>query len=144
MPSQSPPDNENRNPYADLIGIKFTDAEMGSSFCTVEVREDLLNPNRVLHGGVSYALADTGMAYALFASLDENLTCATITIKLTYLRPVYSGTLSCKSWVVSKTRSLVFMEAEVFNDDRLVAKASATFSILRTNADRSKIEKENG
>jgi len=144
MPSQSSSDNENRNPFADLIGITFKDTEMGSSFCTVEVREDLLNPNRVLHGGVSNALADTGMAYALFASLDENLTCATVEIQLTYLRPVFSGTLSCKSWVVSKTRKLGFMEAEVFNDDRLVAKASGTFSILRTNAHRSKIEKENG
>ena len=102
MPSQSSPANENRNPFAELLGITFTAVEEGSSFCTVEVHEDLLNPNRVLHGGVSNALADSGMAYALFASLDENLTCATIEIQLTYLRPVFSGTLSCKSWVVSR------------------------------------------
>ena len=80
-------------------------------------------------------MADTGMAYALVTVLNDELSCATVEIKLTYLRPVSSGSLICNSWVVSRTRSLGFTEAEVYNHDRMIAIASGTFSILRMNTD---------
>ncbi|MCP4316284.1 MAG: PaaI family thioesterase [Hyphomicrobiales bacterium] len=44
----------------------------------ITVRRELLNPRNVVHGGVIYALADTGMGAALYRMLDEGKSCATI------------------------------------------------------------------
>ena len=86
--------------------------------------------HRVVHGGVVYSLADTGMGGALFSSLDPGQRCATLEIKISYYHFVTSGTLSCTSKVIQKSRRFGFMQSEVFNEDRLVASATGTFTIL--------------
>jgi acyl-CoA thioesterase len=123
------------NHFGDLIGLEFTDLENGVSHCHIEAKESHLNPHRVVHGGVIYSLADTGMGGALFSSLDPGQRCATLEIKISYLQFVTSGTLSCESKVVQKSRRFGFTESEVFNDERLVAKATGTFAILGATRD---------
>jgi acyl-CoA thioesterase len=118
------------NHFGDLIGLEFTKIEDGYSHCQLEVNESHLNPHRVVHGGTIYSLADTGMGGALFSSLDPGQRCATLEIKISYLQFVTSGTLSCKSKVVQKSRRFGFTESEVFNGERLIAKATGTFAIL--------------
>ena len=49
------------HPFGDLIGLKFTKVEKGYSQCTLDVVDKLLNPHKVVHGGVLYSMADTGM-----------------------------------------------------------------------------------
>jgi acyl-CoA thioesterase len=106
------------NHFGDLIGLEFM------------VKESHLNPHRMVHGGVIYSLADTGMGGALFSSLDRGQRCATLEIKISYLHFVTSGNLSCESKVVRKSRRFGFTESEVYNDERLIAKATGTFAIL--------------
>ena len=118
------------NHFGELIGLEFTTIENGASHCQLEVKESHLNPHRVVHGGVLYSLADTGMGGALFSSLDSGQRCATLEIKISYYHFVTSGVLSCTSRVIQKSRRFGFMESEVFNDDRLVASATGTFTIL--------------
>lgn len=126
-PTQKP---HGPNYFGDLIGLEFTTIEDGVSLCQLEVKESHLNPHRVVHGGVLYSLADTGMGGALFSSLDSGQRCATLEIKISYYHFVTSGVLSCTSRVIQKSRRFGFMESEVFNDDRLVASATGTFTIL--------------
>ncbi len=118
------------NHFGELIGLEFTTIEDGVSHCQIEVNETHLNPNRVVHGGVIYSLADTGMGGALFSCLDPGQRCATLEIKISYLHFVTSGTLSCTTKVIQKSRRFGFLQSEVFNDDRLVASATGTFTIL--------------
>jgi acyl-CoA thioesterase len=118
------------NHFGDLIGLEFTKLEDGSSHCQLEVNESHLNPHHVVHGAVVYSLADTGMGGALFSSLDPGQRCATLEIKISYLHFATSGTLSCESRVVQKSRRFGFTESEVFSDERRIAKATGTFAIL--------------
>lgn len=118
------------NHFGDLIGLEFIKLEDGVSQCQLEVKESHLNPHRMVHGGVIYSLADTGMGGALFSSLDRGQRCATLEIKISYLHFVTSGNLSCESKVVRKSRRFGFTESEVYNDERLIAKATGTFAIL--------------
>jgi acyl-CoA thioesterase len=125
------------NHFGDLIGLEFIKLEDGLSQCQLEVRESHLNPHRMVHGGVIYSLADTGMGGALFSSLDPGQRCATLEIKISYFHFVTTGILSCESKVVRKSRRFGFTESEVYNDERLIAKATGTFAILGGPKDRA-------
>ena len=117
--------------FAGLIGMSFTAKANGSSQCVLTVSENLFNPNGVLHGGVVYSMADTGMGGALHSILSADETCATIEINIVYLKAVTSGVLTCDTKLIHRGRSIGVLESEVENQGVLVAKALGTFSILK-------------
>lgn len=123
------------NPFGELIGLKFTTFEQGYSQCVLEVNEKLLNPHKVLHGGVIYSMADTGMGGALYPFLEEGELCATIEIKIVYFAAVTSGMLTCDTKVVHRGKKIATLESEIENDGRPVAKALGTYSIFKVKGD---------
>ncbi len=116
------------HPYAELIGLTLIEREKGYSQCTLSVEKELMNPHGVMHGGVMYSMADTGMGAALYSLLEENESCATIEIKINYFKPVTEGVLTCNTKVIHKGRSISVLESEIMNNGKFVAKASGTFS----------------
>lgn len=130
MPKDFPLEKEGFNPFGELIGLKFTKAEAGQSQCVLEVNEELLNPHEVLHGGVIYSMADTGMGAALYSYLDDDELCTTIEIKITYFVSVTTGTLVCDTAVINKAKRIAVLESEIRSDEQLVAKANGTFYIF--------------
>jgi acyl-CoA thioesterase len=117
------------HPFADLIGLTFESAEPGSSRCRVPICAELLNPHGVVHGAIAYALADTGMGGALYPLLENGESCATIEIKIVYLSSARGGDLVCDTRVVRKGSRVAVLESEIFESDRLVAKALGTYSV---------------
>ena len=117
------------NPFGKMLGIVFSAYGEGHSVCELEVREELVNPHGVLHGGVIYSMADFGMGAAIYTTLSEEELCATVEIKISYVNAVREGRLSCESWVVDRRRRLATIESEVRSADGLVAKALGTFYI---------------
>ena len=79
---------EPENPMARLIGLRFLACADGRSVCCLEATPALFNPNGVVHGAAIYALADTGMGGAVASLLAAGEQCATIEIKISYLRVV--------------------------------------------------------
>ena len=130
MPKKFPVKIEGIDTFIDLIGLSFTSCENGCSRCILEISERLLNPHRTLHGGVAYAMADTGMGAALYTYMEENELCATIEIKIVYFRAVSSGTLTCDTKLVHMSKRIATLESEIWQDGNLVAKAMGTFSIF--------------
>ncbi|MEX3007077.1 PaaI family thioesterase [Hoeflea sp. TYP-13] len=120
------------HPYADLIGFEIVDQSPGESRLEVPVRRELLNPHNVVHGGVLYSLADTGMGAALYPMLDEGKACATINCAINYFRPVMSGSIACVSTVINKGRTIATLESEIWNEGKLAAMAHGQFSIFAT------------
>ena len=118
-------------PFARLIGLTFAAKANGYSQCVLRVTDNLFNPNAVLHGGVVYAMADTGMGGALHSSLAPDETCATIEINIVYLKAVTAGVLTCDTRLIHRGSNIGVLESEVENEGQLVAKALGTFSILK-------------
>lgn len=116
--------------YPGLLGIEFTRIEDGVAECRMEVHQKLFNPGGMLHGGATYSLADTGMGLALWSLLDEGQNCATIEIKMTYIKAITSGTLHCITRVIDKRRRLAFLESEITDGADIVAKATGSFYII--------------
>ena len=136
MPKRLPPDSGASHPFGQLIGLTFAERAPGFSRCALGVDAKLLNPHRVVHGGVIFSMADTGMGAALYPCIEDDELCATVEIKIAYFHPVTGGVLTCDSRLVHKTRRLAFLDSEVTNDGRLVARATGTFSVFkRSRAD---------
>jgi acyl-CoA thioesterase len=135
MPKKFPLESAKFNPFGELIGLNFSECSQGYSRCSLEVAEKLLNPHKVLHGGVVYSLADTGMGAALYTDLDDYELCATVEIKIAYFAAVTSGTLTCETKVIHRSKRIAALESEIRNDGRLTAKAMGTFSVSKVKGD---------
>lgn len=135
MSQEQAPKRRHFSPFVDWLGIRFSAFENGYSRCALQVSENMMNSTGILHGGVVYSLADTGMGGALHSSLAEGERCATIELKIVYLTAVTEGELICESHVIHKGEGIGVIESDVKNGDRHVAKALGTFAIFR--ADRS-------
>lgn len=119
------------HPYADLIGFEITSQTPGESRLELTIRDELLNPHHVVHGGVFYSLADTGMGAALYPMLDGGEICATINCCISYFKSVTSGKIICLSKVTNKRKTVATMESELWRDTDLIAKAHGQFSIFK-------------
>ena len=95
------------------------------------VTADHLNPHRVVHGAVVYAMADTGMGAALYPTLAEGESCATIEIKMNYFKPIVDGTLLCVTELVNRGRTIANLESRVYLGKLLVAQANGNYAIFR-------------
>jgi len=117
-------------PFAGLIDLKIQSVKSGKSTCSVGFKRDLLNPNNIIHGGVIYSIADTGMGAALASTLGDGEKCATIEVKMMYLKPAGHFDLTCHTEIIKKGHRVAFLESEVFSNNELIAKASGSFAIL--------------
>lgn len=121
---------DDAHPFADLIGLTIDQKKDGNCTCSIPFQKTLLNPNNVVHGGVIYAMADNSMGGALASILEDEQLCATIEIKMTYLRPAGHHDLSCRSTVIKKGRRVAMLESEVFSNAVLIAKATGSFAVF--------------
>ena len=124
------------NPFGSLLGLKFVMVSDGTSECEVEVVPAHLNPHGVVHGGVLYSVADTGMGAALYPHLGEEESCATATITITYVTPATDGILRCRATLLNRGVGNANLEAMVEQDGLLRARANGRFSIFLKSRSR--------
>jgi uncharacterized protein (TIGR00369 family) len=85
-----------------------------------------------LHGGVLATLADSAMGFAFATTLAAEETFATLEMKINFLRPVWSATLTASASVVQRGKTTGLVECRVVDErDRLIAHATSTCLILR-------------
>jgi acyl-CoA thioesterase len=118
------------HPFADLIKLVVEERRPGYSRLALEVDDDHLNPHRVVHGAVVFALADTGMGEALYPTLAAGEICATIEIKINYFKPVRAGRLACETEIVNRGRTVANLQSRVLLDGVLVALANGNYAIF--------------
>ena len=118
------------HPFADHVGLRFTARADAASRCEIEIGEVHLNPHGVVHGAVLFALADTGMGAALYPTLGEGESCATIEIKINFFRAVSDGRLECESTLVNRGRTIANLESRITRDGALVAVANGNFALF--------------
>lgn len=131
MSKNIPLNSKGFHPFGDLIGLKFTKMGKGYSQCILDVVDKLLNPHKVVHGGVLYSMADTGMGAAAYSKLNKNEICATIEVKINYFKAVKGGNLICETKVIHKGKKTIALDSEIFNEGNIVAKALGTYSIIK-------------
>ena len=89
-----------------------------------------LNSAGISHGGYIAAILDNGMGSAAHQVIDGKR-CVTIALDIKFISASRENdTLIGKVKISRKTNSLVFVLAELFEKDNLVATASGTWKII--------------
>lgn len=103
----------------------------GETELTLPFRRDFLHAADAVHGAVYFkALDDT--AFFAVNSLVEDAFVLTVSFTAYFTRPVSSGELRARGWVVHASRRLFVAESEVVDaQGRQVARGSGTF--MRSN-----------
>lgn len=117
-------------PFVDHIQARILSSADCCSRLELVLQPFHFNSNGVVHGGVLFTLADTGMGAALYSGLDKTQACATIEMKINYFRPVISGVVECESQLINKGRSTATLESTLTSSGKMVGRAMGTFAIF--------------
>lgn len=121
-----------RPPIAELIGFSVDEIGDGRAVGSMRTGPQHANPMGTLHGGVLCDLADAamGMAFASTLALDESFT--TMTLGITFFRPVWQTRLRADARVVNRGRKMGYVECDVSDQEgKPVARAYSTCFVLR-------------
>jgi acyl-CoA thioesterase len=120
------------NSFGNLLGFASRAGRRGSgkAGAVLDVRDELLNPHGVVHGGVLFSIADTVMGAALYTTLAPGESCTTIEIKIHFLQPVTKGKIRCSTRLVHRGSRIAVLESHLSVGRRQVAQALGTFAIF--------------
>jgi acyl-CoA thioesterase len=122
------------NPFFRLMGIEVISAEQGHAELRMAVREDMLNGENYLQGGMFTALADEAMVLAIYSLLDDRETLATISETTSYMHGACPGdVLSAEGSVVKRGKRVAFAEGMITKTDggKLLSRTSASFAVIQ-------------
>ncbi len=117
--------------YIEYNGIRLTEIRNGIVRGEIVIRPELLNPNKVLHGGVFGTLADT---VAIFGCVYvyEVASVTTVSLNITYLKSAKSGTVSATAKMLSRGKTISNWQVDMTDETgELLAMASVSYSIKR-------------
>src|SRR5438445_5677734 len=126
-------------PIAELIGFVVEGIGDGQAVGTLQAGPQHANPMGTMHGGVVGDLADAamGMAFASTLAPDESFT--TMTLAVTFFRPVWQARLRAEARVINRGRNVGYIECEVTDQDgKPIAKATSTCFVLRGDQARQR------
>ena len=119
-----------RQNFMHLIGADLTRIEPGRVEAELLLQEQHQQHRGFAHGGVIATMADLAAGFAAVTLVPEDAGVVTAEIKVSYLHPGFGTTMRAVGWVLKAGRRLHFCEAEVWCDDKLVAKATATMAVV--------------
>jgi uncharacterized protein (TIGR00369 family) len=123
---------QNPVPFAQLIGMRVTEATPDRITAEMVVRDDLCTRPAVLHGGAVMAFADTLGAYATMLNLREGFTTTTLESKTNFIAAAPVGTrISGECTPLHRGRRTMVWQTRVTSDGgRLIALITQTQMVL--------------
>ncbi len=121
-----------RLPFADLLGIRVTEATSERVIAEMEVRPELCTTPAVLHGGAVMAFADTLGALGTIANLPEGAGTTTIESKTNFIgaAPVGTTVIGTATPVHRGRRTQVWQTRITTREGKLVALVIQTQLVL--------------
>jgi uncharacterized protein (TIGR00369 family) len=131
-------------PFLKDLGVEFLAMADGRAEIALNLEARHMNSWQVTHGGVVMTLLDVAMSMA-GRSLDPSARGGvTVEMKTSFLQP--AGTPGSRIVATGKafhrSTTMCFCEGEVWNGDRLVAKAMGTFKYVKRLDVAKKLEHE--
>ena len=121
--------NNQRKFFPATLGLRLVDVKRGYAKMEVVNEERLCQPAMVMHGGASFGMADTAVAYALMGIYGPGFVLLTIEMKINYLERIPLGPVVAEAYVLRASRSSAYAEVDIWADGKLAARASTTYMI---------------
>ncbi len=131
-------------PFLHELGVEFLGMGNGEAQVALDLEQRHMNSWAVTHGGITMTLLDVAMSLA-GRSLDPDARGGvTIEMKTSFLQPGghAGGRIIAKGKAFHRSTTMCFCEGEVWNGDKLVAKAMGTFKYLKRLDVARKMEHE--
>ena len=123
-------DETNKGFMKHLGGLELKQISETQYEFIVEVKEIHLNTGKIAHGGFLSTIADTGMGTAAHRVAGDRR-CVTINLDMKFISAGKLGDkLKGDVKILKKTKTLIFIGFEIFNDKEIVVSASGTWKIL--------------
>lgn len=115
----------NNDPFSQWLGIERVEDGVGTSLLRMTVTKEMLNGFGIAHGGITYSLADSALA---FASNSYGEQCVSIETSISHTKAVKEGdVLTAIAKEANRTNKIAIYEISVFNQD------NETVAIFRGN-----------
>jgi uncharacterized protein (TIGR00369 family) len=119
------------SPFHRWAGMRLVSVGGGRGELEMELEDHHFNPQRIVHGGIISAMADTAIGLALRSKLPAGVTHRTAQLNVHFLAKGEGDRLVGKGRAVHLGTRMGYGEGEVFDGaGRLLARASATFILL--------------
>lgn len=119
------------DPFSKWLGIEIDDISKGICQLSMTIRQDMLNGFGIAHGGITYSLADSALA---FAANTHGRQSVSVDTSINHIEALKEGD---KIIAIAKEESLKnrfgFYKIEIKRDDTIVALFKGT--VYRTNKD---------
>ncbi|MBT9393756.1 PaaI family thioesterase [Hymenobacter sp. NST-14] len=119
-----------RQHFMHHIGADLTRIEPGRVEAELVLDRQHQQHTGFAHGGLVATMADLVAGFAAVTLVPEGTGVVTVELKTSYLHPGVGQRLRAVGWVLKAGRRLHFCESEVWCDDLLIAKATATMAVL--------------
>ena len=117
-----------KNTLMETLGIEFIDVTEDSITAKMPVAPKVHQPNGVLHGGASVALAESvGSAGAFIFLENENVTVRGIEIAANHVKSIREGFVYAKAKIIHKGRTTQLWQIRITNEaDELISLVKLT------------------
>ncbi len=117
-----------KDAFSIWLGVEVLNIELGTCTLQCSIKDDMLNGFEILHGGISYSLADSAMA---FAANSYGFQCVSIETSISHTRPAKVGdTLIATCTEINRGKRIGIYEVRVENQDKkLIAYFKGTVNV---------------
>ncbi|BAU29752.1 uncharacterized protein (TIGR00369 family) [Aneurinibacillus soli] len=129
---------ENKYPFlGNFLGVtEETDADSETFVCSMPIGREVLNPYRIVYGGITATLADMAMGWMLEKRISGQDKFVTLDMHTNYHRAGTGKRLIATARVINQAQDIWQMACDVHNDrGDLVVTSTGTFLQLHRSRD---------
>jgi 1,4-dihydroxy-2-naphthoyl-CoA hydrolase len=117
--------------FAELIGIEWISADPDEARARATVRDELLQPFGIVHGGVISSIVESICSYATAGAVyDRGMAAMGQSINVNFMRPISEGAIEVVARARHRGRTTWVWEAEVRDSqDRVCALSQMTIAV---------------
>ncbi|MFJ3046568.1 PaaI family thioesterase [Herbaspirillum chlorophenolicum] len=121
------------NPYLQELGVEVLEYGDDRAVMALRLKPEFMNSWQVAQGGISMTLMDVAMGLSARAGVPDAKSSATVEMSSSFLQPAgHAGeTIVARGHTYHRSTTMCFCQAELWNGDKLVAKAMGTFKLIR-------------
>ncbi len=114
--------------FSRWLGIEIFDIQKGACKLKCAVRDEMLNGHHIAHGGITYSLSDSALAFSANA---HGLKCVSIETSIAHVNPVYpNDNLSVECTEVYRGKTIGIYAVSIFNQEaKIVSRFKGTVHI---------------
>ena len=116
--------------FFQYLGIHISSVQPGEVIAEVPVKKEFTQQLGMVHGGFIATLADSVAGFSALSLMPAEKHVVTVELKVSFLRAVKGQKIKAIGKVIKPGSRLHFCEVEVWSDDALCAKVSATMMVV--------------